>query len=83
MDKQILENIHNLKRQLLPNDHLIIFGSQARGDAYPDSDWDMLVIVNSDSINLDDEVKYSYPFTKLGWKHIEQMINNEDNKNSI
>jgi len=27
-----------------------------------------LLIVNSDSINLD-EIKYSYPFTKLGWKY--------------
>ena len=69
MDKQILEDIRGLKRHLLPNDRLILFGSQARGDAYHDSDWDILVIVNSDSTNLDDEIKYAYPFTKLGWKY--------------
>jgi len=69
MNKQILEDIRNLKRQLLPNDRLILFGSQARGDSRSNSDWDMLVIVNSDSTNLDDEIKYSYPLTKLGWKY--------------
>jgi len=69
MDKRIFEDIRSLKRQLLPNDRIILFGSQARGDAHSGSDWDMLLIVNSDSINLEDEIKYSYPFTKLGWKY--------------
>ena len=69
MNTQILENIRTLKRQLLPDDRMILFGSQARGDARPDSDWDLLVLLNSDSTNLDDEVRYSYPFTKLGWTY--------------
>jgi len=69
MNTQILENIRTLKRQLLPNERMILFGSQARGDARPDSDWDLLVVVNSDSTNLDDEIKYAYPFAKLGWKY--------------
>jgi len=69
MNTQIFENIRTLKRQLLPNDRMILFGSQARGDARPDSDWDLLVLVNSHSTNLDDEIKYSYPFTKLGWTY--------------
>jgi len=69
MNTQILENIRSLKHQLLPNDRLILFGSQARGDARLDSDWDLLLIVNSNSTNLDDEIKYSYPFSKLGWRY--------------
>ena len=69
MNTQILENIRTLKRQLLPDDRMILFGSQARGDARPDSDWDLLVLLNSDSTSLDDEIRYSYPFTKLGWTH--------------
>jgi predicted nucleotidyltransferase len=67
MNQEIFKEIQTLKRQLLPNDRLILFGSQARGDARPDSDWDLLVIVNSNSTNLNDEIKYAYPFTKLGW----------------
>ena len=58
-----------MKRQLLPNEKVILFGSQVRGDTHEDSDWDLLVIVNSDSTNLDDEIKYSYPFAKLGWSY--------------
>ena len=67
MNEQIFREIQTLKRQILPNEKVILFGSQARGDAREDSDWDLLVVVNSDSTNLDDEIKYSYPFTKLGW----------------
>jgi predicted nucleotidyltransferase len=69
MNRQILEDIRQLKRQLIPNERLILFGSQARGDAKPNSDWDLLLVVNSASASLDDEIKYSYPFTKLGWKY--------------
>jgi len=67
MNRQIFEEIQTLKRQLLPNERVILFGSQARGDAREDSDWDLLVVINSDSTNLDDEIRYSYPFAKLGW----------------
>lgn len=28
---------------------VILFGSRARGDAHPDSDWDLLVIVDDDA----------------------------------
>jgi hypothetical protein len=38
MNLQILENIRTLKRRLIPNEKLILFGSQARGDARSDSD---------------------------------------------
>ena len=69
MNQQIFQEIQALKRQILPNEKVILFGSQARGDARPDSDWDLLLLVNSNSTNLDDEIKYSYPFTKLGWTY--------------
>jgi hypothetical protein len=27
------------------------------------------VLINSESTNLDDEIKYAYPFAKLGWTY--------------
>ena len=69
MNSQIFNEIQALKRQILPNEKVILFGSQARGDARESSDWDLLVLLNKDSMNLDDEIKYAYPLAKLGWAH--------------
>jgi len=70
MDTQIFENIRTLKRQLLPNDRMILFGSQARGDARPDSDWDLLVLMNKDKRNFtEDYDNFAYPFAELGLKY--------------
>ena len=70
MNKQILEDIRALKRQILPNEKMILFGSQARGDALKDSDWDLLVLLNKEKSNfIEDYGKYAYPFDELGWKY--------------
>ena len=52
---------------------VILFGSQARGDAHEDSDWDVLVLIDKDSLSPSDHDLYSYPFWELGWK-IDAMI---------
>ncbi|MDR1984494.1 MAG: nucleotidyltransferase domain-containing protein [Prevotellaceae bacterium] len=69
MNTQILENISELKRRLLPNDRLILFGSQARGDAQPDSDWDLLVLLNKNERKFEDYDNFAYPFTEIGWNY--------------
>ena len=69
MNTQIFENIRTLKRQLLPNDRMILFGSQARGDARPDSDWDLLVLLNKEKREFEDEDIYGYPFAEMGLNH--------------
>ena len=66
---QIFEQICQLKRQILPNEKVMLFGSQARGDAKPDSDWDLLVLIDKDKKTGEDEDKYGFPFDKLGWKY--------------
>lgn len=41
--------LHHLKRVVAESDasaELILFGSQARGDAHAESDWDVLVVTN-------------------------------------
>ena len=69
MDTAIFEDIRQLKRQLIPDEKLILFGSQARGDARSDSDWDLLLLLDKQEITFEDEWLYAYPFTKLGWSY--------------
>ena len=70
MNNQIFKEIQTLKRQLLPNEKVILFGSQARGDARPDSDWDLLILLDKDKRNfIEDSNKYAYPFTEIGLKY--------------
>ena len=67
MNQQIYKEIQTLKRQLLPNERVILFGSQAREDAHEDSDWDLLVLLNKEKKTREDEDNYAYPFDELGW----------------
>ncbi len=36
--------------EVYPDNELILFGSRARGDALPDSDWDFVIILNKQTI---------------------------------
>ena len=69
MNQQIFKEIQTIKRQLLPNERVILFGSQARGDARYDSDWDLLVILDKDKVTFEDENIYAYPFSNMGWNY--------------
>jgi len=69
MNQEILKEIQTLKRQILPNEKVILFGSQARGDAKPDSDWDLLVLLNKEKKAFEDEDIYGYPFAEMGLKY--------------
>ena len=69
MNQQIFQEIQALKRQILPNEKVILFGSQARGDARPDSDWDLLVLLDKKKKGFEDEDTYGFPFDKIGWNY--------------
>ena len=69
MNQRIFNEIQALKRQLLPNEKLILFGSQARGDVREDSDWDLLVLLDKDKKTLEDDDKFAFPFVVMGWEN--------------
>ena len=68
MNQQIFKEIQILKRRILPNEKVILFGSQARGDARPDSDWDLLVLLDKSQKELSDEDN-AFQFVLAGWKY--------------
>lgn len=43
----VLSMIKTLIREIDPTADVILYGSRARGDDHPDSDWDILILVNS------------------------------------
>ena len=74
MNTQIFEEIKTLKRKILPNEKVILFGSQARGDAHEESDWDLLVLLDKDEINFNEDYKkYASPFYPISLKYGEYI----------
>ncbi|MBO4984996.1 MAG: nucleotidyltransferase domain-containing protein [Bacteroides sp.] len=64
-----LTRIRQLLKQLLPiGGRALLFGSQARGDARPDSDWDILIVLDKEKLMTADYDNVSYPLTTLGWE---------------
>ena len=45
-DKPVLDLIRNTVRSQEPDAEIILYGSRARGDARPDSDWDVIVLLD-------------------------------------
>ncbi len=46
---------------------IILFGSRARGDAYPDSDYDVIVLVNKKTRGLRDRIREIA--WEIGWEN--------------
>ena len=51
----VLNNITSIIHRQDPSAQAFLFGSRARGDNRPDSDWDILILV--DSLNVTNEIE--------------------------
>ena len=59
---QVIQRITELGRQILPEGaSLWLYGSRARGDNRPDSDYDLLILLDKDSVTMQDR-DYSHAF---------------------
>ena len=71
--EELLKSIKRVFLSAVPDGKIILFGSQARGDARKDSDWDLLIILDKPKIEASDFDHISYPLYELGWKEGEQF----------
>jgi predicted nucleotidyltransferase len=54
----ILENITKAIHKQDPTALAFLFGSRARGDSKPDSDWDIIILVNNQSVTNEIEDRF-------------------------
>ena len=65
MNLRMLHKDYTFRHVILYKD--CIFGSQARGTARIDRDWDILVILDKERLLPEDYDKVTFPLTMLGW----------------
>lgn len=72
--QHIIQAIAQKAKEITPKGtEVILFGSQARGDARPDSDWDVLILLDKERVTGDDIDNYSYPLREMGWDYDESI----------
>jgi len=65
--QNILLKIKSIVSKIDPQAQIILYGSRSTGKARPDSDWDFLILTNS-QVNYKTEQKFSYPIYELEWE---------------
>ena len=67
MDKaSVIDSIKDIAGKTLPtNSTLLLYGSRARVDNRPDSDWDLLILLDKPKLSSFD-YDYGYPFREFG-----------------
>lgn len=66
---RIIEALRKKAAEILPAGSILsLYGSRARGDAHPDSDWDIHILIpGNEHISLDEIDRYAAPIEQIGW----------------
>ena len=65
--EEVIERIKETAKRILPEGaSLWLYGSRARGDARPDSDYDLLILMDKDTLRERD-TDIIYDMAELGW----------------
>jgi predicted nucleotidyltransferase len=65
-ETELLRRIRETVRAVEPTAQVILYGSRARGDAAPDSDWDLLVLLDG-PVDLGRKRALSHRLYELEW----------------
>lgn len=69
-DKLTIEMLREFANKTMePGSKVWLYGSRARGDNGPNSDWDLLVLLDREKISDDDFDKYAFSFIMYGSLH--------------
>lgn len=72
--QQIIQAISKKAKEITPEgSEIILFGSQARGDARPSSDWDVLILLDKEKVTSNDIDNYAYPLWEMGLDYNESI----------
>ena len=63
--KEIVVQIQMIMQRLFPSAEVILYGSEARGEARSDSDIDLLILVDGDKLTLAQEDAVTTPLYEL------------------
>jgi predicted nucleotidyltransferase len=62
---EILKRVKKAVHSVMPDATVILYGSFARGESKPDSDIDLLVLINKMDVSRDDEILIKYPLYEI------------------
>ena len=61
----IINRIASELQRVAPDAEIILYGSEARGDALPDSDIDLLILIDGDKISIAQEEEITTPLYQI------------------
>ncbi|MDF9831226.1 nucleotidyltransferase domain-containing protein [Parabacteroides sp. PF5-6] len=62
---EIVQTVRKIIRRTAPDATIILYGSEARGEARANSDIDLLILLNKDKLSILDKDEIRYPIYEL------------------